>query len=457
MRRRHRGKRALTYAWAAISAGALGAAGACGSGGNDDKGGLDASIFDAPLTPSADARAGKTDSGVHRPDSGKAEDGSAPKRDGAVESEGDDSGSADATDSGTSKDSGNLSGDDGGTMDSGGSADSSPPSDSGGSVESGPACSMGTLCTPTSPDPCALYATDCSTGSAVCLRIGNQSAGFACATGGAVCNGDGVCGSCEAGASCVPAATPCMVGALTCATGSATCAATAANEPDDTFCATNKLCASGSCVSSLPWITRGEDNRTFTGGYVYSIASATATVSPDTTKAPFTPSAGGLTGMDLRVTGTVPPQNPVANLYPIAGLGWNFLNPKGSFDASATGKGIDLWVESAAAVTLQINLADVSTDISFSTCSTSTSPSIVNACYDYPLATCSIPGGSIWTECHLLWTDFVRPDFGNAGAGLAVDPTQVTFVQINPVPTLADAGATASFDFAVDDVSFIQP
>jgi hypothetical protein len=415
------------------------------------------------------------------------------------------------------------------------------------------ACVPGSPCSVEAPDPCAVYATDCSTGPALCVRIGNEPAGHACG-GGNVCNNAGTCTSCVNGASCVPPSAPCFAGTLDCSTdtcvagatalangtscgngavcdvgvcvscasnqpctpsagvcvqgrtdcttGTASCVAvgplpngtpcgtgdvcsagvcttcttsvsctptnpchtgqlgcgTSATcvdtgvRPDNTYCGTESMCTSGTCGSAGLWITRGEDNRTFTGGYIYTFATEGAMVAPITsTTVAFVPSAGGRTGDDLEVSGTDP--IPTTNVYPLGALGWTFTPTKTAFNAAAIGSGMDLWIRSASAGTIQVYLADVWTDPTFGNCSTASTA--VDLCYNYPEHDCVVAAPGVWTECTIPWASFVRLNYGtNLGAGTEVDATQVSQVQINVPSTSLSSLAPVVYDFAVDDVRF---
>jgi hypothetical protein len=414
-------------------------------------------------------------------------------------------------------------------------------------------CVPDSPCTVASPDPCAVYATDCSTGQPLCVRIGNRLPGHACG-GGNVCNNAGMCVACVNGGSCVPASSPCFEGTLDCSTQSCVasttalangtscgsgavcdvgvCVACVSNQPctptagvcvqgrtdcstgvqscvalgpvpdgttcgpgdvcsagvcttctttvsctptnpchtgrlgcgdgascvdtgvrpDGTYCGVESMCTAGSCGSAGLWITRGEDNRTFTGGYIFSFATEGATVSPLTsTTVAFPPSPGGRTGNDLEVSGVDPV--PTTLVYPIAALGWNFTATRTAFNAAALGSGIDLWIRSAYVGTIQVYMLDVWTDAAFGNCSTS--PTAVDVCYNYPEHDCFIANQGVWTECTIPWASFVRQDWGtNLGAGTEVDATQVSGMQINVPGTSLSSLSSIPFDFAVDDVRF---
>jgi hypothetical protein len=207
-------------------------------------------------------------------------------------------------------------------------------------------------------------------------------------------------------------------------------------------------------VSAGKWITRGEDDRTFMGGYIYSLSAGGATVMPiATATTPFAPSPGGVSGLALQVSGSIPP--PTTTNFPIAGLGWRFTPAGQPINAVAAGTGITMWIKSAlsatSSITFQISILDIWTDGTYANCSTQ--PNSPNLCYDYPLATCTIAANGTWQFCGLPWSSFTRPNYGGSGAGAALDTSQVTGVQINPVPPMMGA-STLLYDFAVDDVAF---
>jgi hypothetical protein len=210
-------------------------------------------------------------------------------------------------------------------------------------------------------------------------------------------------------------------------------------------------------VSAGNWISRGEDNRSFTGGWVYAYQSAGATITPLTSNTVgFVPSAGGVTGKDLAVSGAMPAQVPAQSIYPAAGLGLTFTTVKAPIDAGARGTGIQFFASNSAttALSLEVATVDVRTDAEFPICSTSNSPSVVDRCFNNPQAICIVPPNSIWTLCRFFWADFVRADFGSAGTGLPVDSHAITAIEFRPPSTPAGA-ATRAFQFAIDDISFV--
>jgi hypothetical protein len=415
-------------------------------------------------------------------------------------------------------------------------------------------CTAGAPCTVASPDPCAVYATDCSTAQPLCVRTGNQQPGHSCG-GGNVCNNAGTCVACESGASCVSPSAPCFAGTLDCSTdtcvtsstalangtacgagavcdvgvcvscasnqpctptagvcvqgrtdcttGAKTCvtvgpvpdgtscgsgnvcsagvcttcttsvSCTPANpchtgkagcgtsatcvdtgvRPDNTYCGVDELCTSGTCGPAGLWITRGEDNRTLTGGYVFTFATYGATVSPLTsTTVAFLPSPGGRTGNDLEVSGTDPVPT-TTNAYPLGALAWTFTPTKTAFNAAALGSGIDMWIRSTSTGTIQVYVADVWTDPTFGNCSTASTA--VDVCYNYPEHDCLVATAGVWTECTIPWASFVRQNWGtNLGAGTEVDATQVSQMQVNVPGTSPTSLTPVVYDFAVDDVRF---
>jgi hypothetical protein len=437
----------------------------------------------------------------------------------------------------------------------GASAPDAPAGDATQTGDSATTCAAGAPCTPAGvPDPCGLYAIDCSSAVALCVRVGNQLAGHSCGAG-AVCQAQGTCTTCQDGTECVPASSPCYRGTLSCAAGTctatatlrangsscgtdsvcnagacATCAANAACTPsqgscvqgrkdcstgveqcvavgpladgtpcatgicnagacaacasgapctptnschtgalgcgttpscvdtgsrgDNVYCGVGGLCTAGTCGPANAWLTRGEDNRTFTGGWVYSFANNGASVAPlSSSTVPFAPSPGGRSGSALAISGIEPV--PSTDVSVQGTLGWTFTDLRVPFNLAAIGSGVDVWVKSAYAVTLEIAVLDVWTDPSFPNCSTSLSAAVVDRCYNWPTATCNISSPETWTECTLPWSFFVRQDWGNLGAGIGVDASQALGMQINVPPTSIDSLSAIPFDFAVDDVAFI--
>jgi hypothetical protein len=283
------------------------------------------------------------------------------------------------------------------------------------------------------------------------LAIGPLPDGTPCGTGAQEVCSAGVCSACVSSASCTPA-NACHTGVLGCG-ANPTCTDTGAR-PDNVFCAVGELCAAGTCSSSAAWITRGEDNRTFTGGWVYSFANNGATVSPQSsTTLPFAPSPGGRSGDALQISGIEPV--PTTDVSVLAALGWTFTDLRAPLNVAALGSGVDLWIKSAYPGTLQVFVADVWTDPAFPNCSTSTSPTVVDRCYNFPMATCTVTTAQVWTECRIQWSSFVRPDWGNLGAGVELDATQALAMQINVPPTSILSLNDVPFDFAVDDVAFL--
>jgi hypothetical protein len=299
---------------------------------------------------------------------------------------------------------------------------------------------------------CVGGVTDCSTGVRICQPTQALPPGTGCGTG-LVCDGAGTCSACSPNSACTPA-NLCHAGTQVCSSGTPSCADTSTPLPDNVFCSTGMLCSAGTCVGAGNWITRGEDARTMTGGWVYSIQSGGATATPFTsTTVVFVPSPGGLTGDALAVSGTIPPQIPAQNVYPVAGLGWDFQGDGTSIDGGARGAGIQFYAKSPVAQALQVEVGDIWTDPSYPNCTTRAASDVVNACFDFPEAICNLQPGT-WTLCRFFWSDFKRPDFGNAGAFLPVDENGITRVQIAPPLTPAGA-APRSFQYAVDDASFI--
>jgi hypothetical protein len=268
---------------------------------------------------------------------------------------------------------------------------------------------------------------------------------------GDVCSA-GVCTACNATTACTPT-NPCHTGHVGCGS-SATCIDTGNSVADNTFCGVEELCTTGSCGSAGRWITRGEDNRTFTGGYVYTYATNAASILPITSSTTaFVPSTSGRTGNDLHVSGSEPV--PTTNVNPVSSLGWTFTSAASAIDGTQSGTGIDIWIKSASAATIQVYIRDVETDATFGTCTTTNSSTATNVCYNYPEYDCSITTVNTWTEFQIPWSSFVRQNWGNRGAGNEVDPTQITGMEVHVPATSMSSTGPIAFDFAVDDVSFL--
>jgi hypothetical protein len=311
-------------------------------------------------------------------------------------------------------------------------------------------CVAGLACAPPGTQ-CIAGVTSCATGTSVCVAQSPAPAGSSCGSN-QVCSAAGGCVACTAGLACTPA-NSCHVGALDCTTGDPTCADTSQSLPDNVFCDVGKLCLTGSCADAGDWITRGEDARVTTGGWVYTYFNG-ATIAPPTDNGTlFQPSSGGRTGDALAVSGTIPAADPTHNVYPTAGLGWRFTADSSSINGSARGAGIQFYAKAPAATTLQFSVADVWTDPTYPNCTSSQGPSVVDSCYDYPQATCNLQPGT-WTLCRFFWGDLRRPDFGTAGTNLQVDSNAISAVQFN-IATPAAGSPAASFQFAIDDVSFV--
>lgn len=107
------------------------------------------------------------------------------------------------------------------------------------------ACQDDATCTPA--NPCHAGTLDCSSGSAVCMDRGtNLPPGTSCGQN-MVCNAQGACAACTAGATCPIPGRPCRTGTTACNTGAATCVESG-NAPDGTSCGMNMVCSGGSCV-----------------------------------------------------------------------------------------------------------------------------------------------------------------------------------------------------------------
>ncbi len=113
------------------------------------------------------------------------------------------------------------------------------------------ACTSGAECTP-SNNPCHVGATDCGTGTSVCVdQATNVMDGTACGAGH-VCNA-GSCIACDEGAQCTPA-NACHTGNISCDSGSPVCMDTLNKATDGTVCGVDKVCSNGTCIGC----TQGE-------------------------------------------------------------------------------------------------------------------------------------------------------------------------------------------------------
>jgi hypothetical protein len=311
-------------------------------------------------------------------------------------------------------------------------------------------CVAGVACLPTG-NACSTGVTSCATGVSVCVPQNPLSTGQSCGTN-QVCNDAGSCVACTGGIPCTPA-NSCHVGATSCASGAPACSDSNQSLPDNVFCDVGKLCAGGSCADAGNWITRGEDARVTTGGWVYDFTTGGTISPPSSTTVAFAPSPGGLSGDALAVSGTILPPDPAHNVYPTSALGWKFSADGSSINGTARGGGIQFYAKSPTATPLVVSVTDVWTDAAFPNCSTSSGSSVVNQCYNFPQATCNLQPGS-WTLCRFFWSDLRRADFGTAGTNLQIDSNAIVAMQLN-VPPPAVGASTVSFQFAIDDVSFV--
>jgi hypothetical protein len=314
------------------------------------------------------------------------------------------------------------------------------------------ACAANQTCTPTA-GACVRGLTACTTGVQVCTAMGPVDPGVSCGSN-QVCDGAGACVACQGGVACTPTNT-CHAGAISCATGSPVCTDTTVALADNVYCADDKLCTAGSCGDAGNWITRGEDDRTFTGGFVFTYQADGATIVPLTSlTAPFIPASGGMTGKALSVSGSIPPQNPAQDVWPISALGFTLNDDATSYNAAARGSGIKFYARSVTPVTLVVGIEDIWTDPAYPNCTMASSPSAVHVCFNRAEASCAVPGGNVWTACAFVWNSFVREDWGNLGAGMSVDEQAITQVHIRPPPTPSGSSGQ-SFQFSIDDVSYL--
>jgi hypothetical protein len=148
---------------------------------------------------------------------------------------------------------------------------------------------------------------------------------------------------------------------------------------------------------------------------------------------------------------------PVTNVFPLGALGRTYTSTTSAFHASAMGSGIDIWIKSVYAGTIQVLVADVWTSPQFGFCSTDelTAPDL---CYNFPEHDCNITTPGVWTEFQIPWTSFVRQDYGGGNplsAGMPLDPTLAVQMQINVPSTSMSSPGALTYNFAVDDVRYL--
>jgi hypothetical protein len=314
-------------------------------------------------------------------------------------------------------------------------------------------CVANQVCPPPA-GACVSGITNCTSGTSVCQPTTPVRAGQSCGAN-MVCNGGGSCVACPQGSPCTPTNNACRVGTLDCATGAPVCMETAQAQADGLTCGMDRLCAGGACGPAGNWITRGEDSQTSTGGYVYAYTFGGATLEPATSPTvPFMPSAGGVTGKALAVTGTVPPENPAMNLTTGAGLAFNLTATGAPLNVAARGSGIQFRAKSAQAIMLKVKTVDIWTNETFPNCSMDPASTVVHRCFQYPVATCNVPGGNVWMLCRFVWSDFKRPVWGTMGDNLPLDASAMTDAQFQ-TPTVPMGAAPLTYSFAIDDVAFV--
>lgn len=312
-------------------------------------------------------------------------------------------------------------------------------------------CVEDQLCEP-AEGACVEGRTRCGTGFEVCEAVRSIAAGEACGSGN-VCDGEGECVACVNDSECVPD-NACHYGSAVCSGTGSTCQDTGDEMPDDVFCDVGKLCDLGSCVDAGSWISRGEDNHAFTGGWVFTFASDGASIEPATSATlAFAPATGGRSGKALQVSGLLPETDSETNTYPTAALGITFTDAATAVNLESYGDGIEFYIKSSTELEVNVQIADIWTDIKYGNCSTASSSTVTHACYDYAAATCTVEED--WTLCRVMWTDLTRPDWGNLGAGMTLDAQNATFLLVNPQAT-PYGYPTHEFEYAIDDVRFVE-
>jgi hypothetical protein len=163
----------------------------------------------------------------------------------------------------------------------------------------------------------------------------------------------------------------------------------------------------------------------------------------------------------LAITATLPAQVPAQNIFPTAGFGVTFTNVKSPIDVGARGIGIQFYVKSDVAVSLQLQMGDIWTDPDSGSCTTTNSAAVENVCYNYPTAICTVPADTTtWSLCRVFFSSangipaFARQNWGNLGAGEPVDSGAATLFQITPPLTPAGL-APITYHISIDDISFI--
>lgn len=179
-------------------------------------------------------------------------------------------------------------------------------------------------------------------------------------------------------------------------------------------------------------------------GYIYTyVDEAGSTITPQAGSlggGAFTMSAGGANGSKYaaRMNGTVAS---AATVY--VGMGFNFLEPKGGYDASAY-DGLSFNIRKAPGTTARARLKvpDANTDPE------GPKGKICTECYNDFGADMSL--NDEWTQWFIPWSSMTQmPHWGNPRPP-AIDPTTLTAIQIQ----VADKGQT--FDVWVDDLAFIK-
>ena len=110
-------------------------------------------------------------------------------------------------------------------------------------------CAAGSPCA-TNPNPCKVGVTSCATGASTCVDSAtNRTAGTSCGAS-FVCDNNGQCLGCTAGAACTGNPNPCRTGVISCATGAAVCTDGPGAVDGGVSCGTNQVCSgAGTCVA----------------------------------------------------------------------------------------------------------------------------------------------------------------------------------------------------------------
>lgn len=109
------------------------------------------------------------------------------------------------------------------------------------------ACANGSSCA--TGNTCLAGTTTCGSGAPVCEVAAPLDAGVSCGTD-QVCNGDGGCVACQAGAPCTVVGSPCSRGVTSCASGAPVCVVSGP-APEGFACGASSACVAGECQPNV--------------------------------------------------------------------------------------------------------------------------------------------------------------------------------------------------------------